>query len=172
MISVSGRTEEDLFKTLGMEYIEPELRENTGEIQAAINNKLPKLLDHNDISGDLQMHTNWSDGSANIEDMAYEAKKLGYDYIAITDHSGTLRIANGMNEKTILKQMNEINKINDEIEDFTILKGIETNIDSYGLPDVPEKILEDMDIVVAGIHSGFNRKKGTNTKNSCCNGKR
>ena len=156
---VSGRTEEDLFKTLGMEYIEPELRENTGEIEAAINNKLPKLLDHNDISGDLQMHTNWSDGSANIEDMAYEAKKLGYDYIAITDHSGTLRIANGMNEKTILKQMNEINKINDEIEDFTILKGIETNIDSYGLPDVPEKILEDMDIVVAGIHSGFKQNK-------------
>ncbi len=156
---VSGRTEEDLFKTLGMEYIEPELRENTGEIEAAINNKLPKLLDHNDISGDLQMHTNWSDGSANIEDMAYEAKKLGYDYIAITDHSGTLRIANGMNEKTILKQMNEINKINDKMEDFTILKGIETNIDSYGLPDVPEKILEDMDIVVAGIHSGFKQNK-------------
>ena len=152
---LSGRTEEEIFKTLGMEYIEPELRENTGEIEAAINNKLPKLLDYNDIRGDLQMHTEWSDGSANINDMAYESKKMGYEYIAITDHSGTLRIANGMNEKTILKQMKEINKINNELDNFMILKGIETNIDSYGLPDVPDKILEDMDIVIAGIHSGF-----------------
>jgi len=152
---LSGRTEEEIFKTLGMEYIEPELRENTGEIEAAINNNLPKLLDYNDIRGDLQMHTEWSDGSANINDMAYESKKMGYEYIAITDHSGTLRIANGMNEKTILKQMKEINKINNELDNFMILKGIETNIDSYGLPDVPDKILEDMDIVIAGIHSGF-----------------
>jgi DNA polymerase (family 10) len=87
--------------------------------------------------------------------MAYESKKMGYEYIAITDHSGTIRIANGMNEKTIIKQMNEIDKINNEMDNFMILKGIETNIDSYGLPDVPDKILEDMDIVIAGIHSGF-----------------
>jgi DNA polymerase (family 10) len=152
---LAGRTEEEIFKILGMEYIEPELRENTGEIEAAINNNLPKLLDYNDINGDLQMHTTWSDGSANMDDMAYESKKMGYEYIAITDHSGTLRIANGMNEKTIIKQMNEIDKINNEMDNFMILKGIETNIDSYGLPDVPDKILEDMDIVIAGIHPGF-----------------
>ena len=156
---LAGRTEEEIFKTLGMEYIEPELRENTGEIEAAINNKLPKLVNCSDICGDLQMHTDWSDGSANIADMAYESKKMGYEYIAITDHSGTLRIANGMNEKTIKKQINEINKINKEMEDFAILKGIETNIDSYGLPDVPDKILKDMDIVIAGIHSGFKQNK-------------
>ena len=156
---LAGRTEEEIFKTLGMDYIEPELRENTGEIEAAIGNNLPKLLNSSDICGDLQMHTNWSDGSANINDMADHAKKMGYEYIAITDHSGTLRIANGMNEKTIIKQMDEITKINDEMDDFTILKGIETNIDSYGLPDVPDKILNDMDIVIAGIHSGFNQNK-------------
>ena len=156
---LAGRTEEEIFKTLGMDYIEPELRENTGEIEAAISNNLPKLLDISDICGDLQMHTNWSDGSANINDMADHAKNMGYEYIAVTDHSGTLRIANGMNEKTIIKQMDEITKINDEMEDFTILKGIETNIDSYGLPDVPDKILKDMDIVIAGIHSGFNQNK-------------
>ncbi len=156
---LAGRTEEEIFKTLGMDYIEPELRENTGEIEAAISNNLPKLLNSSDICGDLQMHTNWSDGSANINDMADHAKKMGYEYIAITDHSGTLRIANGMNEKTIIKQMDEITKINDEMDDFTILKGIETNIDSYGLPDVPDKILNDMDIVIAGIHSGFNQNK-------------
>jgi DNA polymerase (family X) len=156
---LAGRTEEEIFKTLGMEYIEPELRENTGEIEAAINNKLPKLINSNEIHGDLQMHTEWSDGAANINNMANEAKNMGYEYIAITDHSGTLRIANGMNEKTIIKQMKEITKINDSMDNFTILKGIETNIDSYGLPDVPNKILNDMDIVIAGIHSGFNQNK-------------
>jgi DNA polymerase (family 10) len=156
---LAGRTEEEIFKTLGMDYIEPELRENTGEIEAAINNKLPKLLDISNICGDLQMHTEWSDGSASINDMALEAKKMGYEYIAITDHSGTLRIANGMKENTIKKQMNEINKINNEMDNFTILKGIETNIDFYGLPDVPDKILKDMDIVIAGIHSGFKGNK-------------
>lgn len=161
---LAGRTEEDIFKTLGMDYIEPELRENTGEIEAAINNRLPILLNHSDICGDLQMHTEWSDGSANINDMAYEAKKMGYEYITITDHSGTLRIANGMNEKTILKQMHEITNINNEIDDIEILKGIETNIDSYGLPDVPDKILKDMDIVIAGIHSGFKQNKNELTR--------
>ena len=160
----AGRTEEEIFKTLGMDYIEPELRENTGEIEAAINNNLPKLLNHSDICGDLQMHTEWSDGSASINDMAYEAKKMGYEYIAITDHSGTLRIANGMNEKIILKQMQEITSINDEIDDIEILRGIETNIDSYGLPDVPDKILKDMDIVIAGIHSGFKQNKNELTR--------
>ena len=161
---LAGRTEGDIFETLGMQYIEPELRENTGEIEAAMKYKLPKILGYNDIQGDLQMHTKWSDGSSSINDMAIEAKKLGHKYIAITDHSGTLRIANGMNEKTIIKQMYEITKINKEMDDFVILKGIEVNIDSYGLPDVPAKILEDMDIVIAGIHSGFNQNKNELTR--------
>jgi DNA polymerase (family X) len=154
---LAGRTEEEVFQSLGMSYIEPELRENTGEIEAAINNELPELLNYNEILGDLQMHTEWSDGSSKIIDMAIEAEKIGYEYIAITDHSGSLRIANGMNEKTILKQMDEIENLNDEMKGFMILKGIETNIDSYGFPDVPDKILEDMDLVIAGIHSGFNQ---------------
>jgi DNA polymerase (family 10) len=156
---LSGRTEDEVFQTLGMRYIEPELRENSGEIEAAINNELPKLLNYNEVVGDLQMHTEWSDGSAKIIDMALEAQKMGYEYIAITDHSGSLRIANGMNEKTIKKQMKEISDLNDEMNDFMILKGIETNIDPYGFPDVPDKILEDMDLVIAGIHSGFNQNK-------------
>jgi DNA polymerase (family 10) len=156
---LSGRTEEEVFQTLGMSYIEPELRENSGEIEAAITNKLPKLLNYNEVVGDLQMHTEWSDGSAKIIDMALEAQKMGYEYIAITDHSGSLRIANGMNEKTIMKQMKEITDLNDEMNDFMILKGIETNIDPYGFPDVPDKILKDMDLVIAGIHSGFNQNK-------------
>ena len=116
--------------------------QNTGEIEAATKYNLPKILNYNEIQGDLHQHTKWSDGSSSINDMALEAKKMGHEYIAITDHSGTLRIANGMNEKTILKQMDEITKINDEIDDFVILKGIEVNIDYYGLPDVPAKILQ------------------------------
>jgi DNA polymerase (family X) len=154
---VAGNTEEDVFKSLGMQYIEPELRENTGEVEAASIGKLPKILGYNDIIGDLQMHSEWSDGSGSIIDMAHEAQKLGYGYIAITDHSGSLRIANGMDEKTMQKQMKEIDNLNDELEDFTILKGVEANIDSYGLLDVPNKILDGMDIVIAGIHSGFNQ---------------
>ncbi len=154
---VAGTTEEDVFKSLGMQYIEPELRENTGEVEAASLGKLPKILGYNDIVGDLQMHSEWSDGSGSIIDMAHEAQKLGYGYIAITDHSGSLRIANGMDEKTMQKQMKEIDNLNDEMDDFMILKGVEANIDSYGLLDVPDKILEGMDIVLAGIHSGFNQ---------------
>jgi len=156
---LAGRTEEEVFKSLGMGYIEPDLRENTGEIEAAIKGELPKLLKYNEILGDLHMHTEWSDGSAKIRDMALEAQKIGYDYIAITDHSGSLRIANGMNEKTILKQMDKIENLNREMDDFTILKGVETNIDSYGFLDVPDKILADMDLVIAGIHSGFKQNK-------------
>jgi DNA polymerase (family 10) len=156
---VAGRTEDDVFHALGMGYIEPELRENTGEIEAAIKGELPKLLNYNEIRGDLQMHTEWSDGSSAIIDMAHAAVKMGYEYIAITDHSGSLRIANGMDDKTIIKQMDEITKLNDEMDDLVILKGVETNIDSYGFPDVPDKILENMDIVIAGIHSGFNQNR-------------
>ena len=154
---VAGTTEEDVFKSFGMEYIEPELRENTGEVEAASLGKLPKILGYNDIVGDLQMHSEWSDGSRSIIDMANEAQKLGYEYIAITDHSGSLRIANGMDEKTMLKQMKEIDNLQDELDDIMILKGVEANIDSYGLLDVPDKILDGMDIVLAGIHSGFNQ---------------
>ncbi|MBZ2166510.1 DNA polymerase/3'-5' exonuclease PolX [Methanobacterium sp. VT] len=154
---VAGTTEEDVFKSLGMEYIEPELRENTGEVEAASLGKLPKILGYNDIVGDLQMHSEWGDGSRSIFDMAKKAQKLGYEYIAITDHSGSLRIANGMDEKTMLKQMKEIDNLQDQLEDIMIFKGVEANIDSYGLLDVPDKILGGMDIVLAGIHSGFNQ---------------
>ena len=155
---ISGRTEEDVFNVLGMSYIEPELRENSGEIQAATNHELPKLIGYSDLAGDLQMHTDWSDGKNSIMDMAVEAQKMGYQYIAITDHSGSLRIANGMDEKTIIKQMKEIDKINNEM-DITVLKGVEANIDLYGYLDVPDKLLEDMDVVIAGIHSGFKQDK-------------
>ena len=160
---LSGRTEEDVFKSLGMSYIEPELRENTGGIQAAIKGELPDIIGYSDISGDLQMHTDWSDGKSSIREMALEAVKIGHEYIAVTDHSGSLRIANGMDEKTIKRQMKEIDVLNAEM-DITILKGVEANIDPYGYLDVPNKLLEEMDIVIAGIHSGFKQNKSELTR--------
>jgi len=156
---LAGRTEDEIFQTLGMSYIEPELRENTGEIEAAINGELPELVKYDEIIGDLQMHTDWSDGTANIPDMVIEAQKMGYEYMAITDHSGSLRVANGMDEKTIKRQIHEINDLNSKMDGFRILKGVETNIDSYGLLDVPDKLLDGMDLVIAGIHSGFKQDR-------------
>jgi DNA polymerase (family 10) len=156
---VAGTTEKEVFNSLGMDYIEPELRENTGEIQAAINRTLPQLVELKEIKGDLQMHTNWSDGKNSIEELAFKCQKMGYEYIAITDHSKDIKSSQPPSEKQIKKQMDEIDTVNKKLDGLTVLKGVEANIDSYGYLDVPDKLLEAMDIVVAGIHSGFNQNQ-------------
>jgi len=156
---VAGKTEEEIYKKLGLRYIEPEIREDEGEVEAARQNKLPKLVGYNDIKGDLQMHTKWSDGSNTIEEMALAAKKLGYEYICITDHGGNLAIANALDEKRILKQRKEIDKINKKIIGIKVLQGIEVNITDKGTLDMPDKTLKQLDIVVASIHSGFKNSK-------------
>lgn len=161
---VAGTTEEEMFKSLGMDYIEPELRENTGEIQAAINGTLPELVELNEIRGDLQIHTDWSDGKNSIEELASKSQTMGYEYIAITDHSTSIETSKSLNERQIKKQMTEIDGINKKLDDLTVLKGVEASIDSYGYLDVPDKLLEEMDIVVAGIHSGFNQNKNELTR--------
>jgi len=152
---IAGTTEQEVFKHLGMTYIEPELRENRGEVEAALEDRLPQLISYGDLRGDLQIHTKWSDGSNTILEMAKAAKRLGHEYLAITDHTGSLRIAGGLNEQEIMKQMKEIEKINKAVEGLTILKGVEVNIKSDGKLDVRDEILRDLDIVVASIHSGF-----------------
>jgi DNA polymerase (family 10) len=156
---VAGTTEKEVFNSLGMDYIEPELRENTGEIQAAINRTLPQLVELKEINGDLQMHTNWSDGKNSIEELAFKCQKMGYEYIAITDHSKDIKSSKPPSEKQIKKQMDEVDTVNKKLDGLTVLKGVEVNIDSYGYLDVPDKLLEAMDIVVAGIHSGFNQNQ-------------
>ncbi|MBI2650754.1 DNA polymerase/3'-5' exonuclease PolX [Candidatus Woesearchaeota archaeon] len=161
---VAGRTEEDVYKKLGMGYIEPEMREDEGEIELAQHNMLPKLIGYNDIKGDLQMHTRWSDGSNTIEEMALAAKKLGYEYICITDHTGRLAIANALDEKRILEQRKDIDKINKKIRGIKILQGVEVNIKDDGTLDMPGKVLKQLDIVVASIHSGFKNPKEKITK--------
>jgi len=164
---IAGKTEEELYKVLGMQYVPPEMRENTGEIELALKNKLPKLIEYNDLLGDLQVQTNWSDGSASIEEMAKSAIKAGLKYIVITDHTKHLSVANGLDEKRIQKQWQEIDKINLKFKregiDFKILKGTECDILRDGSLDLPDKILEKLDVVGVSVHSYFNLDKKEQT---------
>ena len=148
---VAGKTEEEVFKALGLDYIPPELRENTGEIEASLEGKLPQLVDYHDINGDLHVHTNWSDGKSSIMEMAVEAARRGYEYLAITDHTH-LPVANGLNEKRLREQMDKIDRINSQIDDIILLKGAEVNLDSQGNPDISPTLLEELDLVVASVH--------------------
>ena len=161
---IAGSTEEEVYKKLGLAYIEPEMREDEGEIELAQHHMLPKLIGYNDIKGDLQMHTKWSDGSNTIEEMALAGKKLGYKYICITDHTGKLAIAHALDEKRIAEQRKEIGKVNKKLSSITILQGVEVNIKDDGALDMPDKVLKQLDIVVASIHSGFKNPKEKITK--------
>jgi len=152
---VAGRTEKEVFKTVGLTYIPPELREMRGEIEAAQKGKLPKLIESKDIKGDLHMHTIETDGSNTIEQMAQAAKKLGYEYIAITDHTQSTRIAHGMDEKRTLKHLKEIDRVNKKIQGIRVLKGAEVDILPDGRMDLPDSILKQMDLVIAAVHSNF-----------------
>jgi DNA polymerase (family 10) len=156
---IAGKNEEEIYRALGLSYIEPEIRENRGEIEASSRGKLPNLIQHKDVKGDLHTHTTWSDGSHSIEEMAEAAKLLGYEYLAICDHSKTLYIANGLNEEEIHEQMKEIEKLNRRMEDFTVLSGVEVNIDADGKLDIRNDVLKDLDIAVAAVHSGFKQSE-------------
>ncbi len=155
----AGETEESVYSALGLDYIEPELRENRGEIQAAATHMLPKLITLQDIKGDLQMHTEWSDGHDSVEVMAEASRKLGYEYIAITDHIGSLKIANALDEARIGEQARIIEKLNDSYEKsgthFHVLQGAEVNIKADGKLDMKDSVLKEFDVVLASIHSGF-----------------
>jgi DNA polymerase (family 10) len=169
---VCGKTEEEIFKALGMSYVTPELREDTGEIELALKNKLPQLIELKDIKGDFHAHSSWSDGGNSIEEMAQAAIKIGYSYIAITDHSQSLKVANGLTPAELKKKKTEIEKINIKLKDFRILYATEVDIDSQGAIDYPDKILAEFDIVVAAIHTGFKQSAQQITKrmvNACKN---
>jgi DNA polymerase (family 10) len=148
---LAGKTEADVFRALGLDYIPPELRENTGEIEAAQESKLPLLVDNCDIKGDLHIHTSWSDGKSSIMEMALEASQKGYEYLAITDHT-IIPVARGMDEERLIKQINEIDRLNQELEGITLLKGAEVNLDSYGNLDISGDVLESLDMVIAAVH--------------------
>jgi DNA polymerase (family X) len=161
---VAGKTEEEIYKKFGLDYVEPELRENTGELEAAREHKLPKLVGYNDLQGDLQVQTDWTDGSDSIESMAKHAISRGLKYIAITDHTKRLAMTGGLDEKRILKQMAEIDKLNKKFAGkIKILKGSECDILKDGTMDLPDEILAKLDVVGASVHSFFNlpRKEQT-----------
>ncbi|AJF62752.1 MAG: hypothetical protein QT11_C0001G0610 [archaeon GW2011_AR20] len=158
------KSEQELYNKLGLSYIEPELRQNNGEIELAKQNKLPKLVDYRDIKGDLHLHTTYSDGNSSLIDMINEARRLKYKYIAITDHSKARAIANGLNESRILKQINEIKKLQSKFNDIKIFTGMEVDIKSNGELDLDEGVLKKLDIVIGSVHSGFKQSKEEMTK--------
>ncbi|HLC56506.1 MAG TPA: DNA polymerase/3'-5' exonuclease PolX [Candidatus Nanoarchaeia archaeon] len=165
---IGGRTEEELYKLLGLRYIEPELRESFGqEIEAARNNKLPNLVELKDLKGDLQTQTSWTDGSNSIKEMADYAKKIGLKYIVITDHTKALAMTGGLNGKRILEQGKEIDKLNNEMKDFKILKGTECDILKNGDLDIEDDVLKKLDVVGISVHSLFNMPKEEMTKRIC-----
>ncbi|HEY4776731.1 MAG TPA: DNA polymerase/3'-5' exonuclease PolX [Candidatus Acidoferrales bacterium] len=153
---VAGKTEEEIYAKLGLDYIEPELREMTGEIEAAEAHKLPQLIQLGDIRGDLQMHTTASDGRNSIEEMGEAAKNLGYEYIALTDHSKAVTVANGMDEKRTLAQIKKIRAAQERVSGIRLLAGIEVDILKNGSLDLSNEVLAQLDVVVASIHSFMN----------------
>lgn len=156
---LAGEKEKDIYKILGLSYIEPELRENRGEIEAAKANRLPKLIEESDIRGDLHIHSNWSDGSASIEKIVEAAKKRGWEYVAICDHSKSLKIAGGLSDKELKEQIREIQKLNKRLKGFRVLAGIEVDILKDGTLDYSDELLKQLDFVVAAIHSGFKQSR-------------
>ncbi|HKZ22439.1 MAG TPA: DNA polymerase/3'-5' exonuclease PolX, partial [candidate division Zixibacteria bacterium] len=161
---IASKTEEEVYKSLGMIWIPPEMREDWGEIELALKHKIPTLVELKDIKGDLQMHSTWSDGWNSIEEMAQAGIDCGYEYIAITDHSPTLGITQGLTEDRLYKQIEEIRKINKKYKNFRILSGIEVDVRENGQLDLPNSVLNELDIVVASIHTKFNLPKEQMTK--------
>jgi DNA polymerase (family X) len=155
---VAGATEEEIYGALKLDWIPPELRESCGEIEAAANHTLPKFITIGDIRGEVHMHTVETDGRNTIEEMAQAAKDRGYQYIAITDHSKNLAFANGLDDKRAVEHIARIHAANEQIEGITVMAGIEVDILADGELDLSDSVLEQMDVVVASVHSAFNQE--------------
>ena len=156
---IAGKTEEEIFSLMKMAYVAPELREDRGEIQAALKNALPKLVQLKDIKGDLHVHSTYSDGTMSIEKIANIAKDLGYEYIAVTDHSQTLKVAHGLDVKEVHKKIEDIKNLNKKLKGIRVLCGTEVDILGDGKLDYPDSLLKELDMVVAAIHSGFKQSR-------------
>jgi len=162
---IAGKTEEEIYHSLGLDFIEPEMRENRGEIKLAAEHNLPKIIGYNDLMGDLQIQTNWTDGENSIEEIVEAAIKKGLKYIVITDHSKRLAMAHGLDEKRLLQQGREIDKIQKKFGNkIKILKGIECDILKDGSMDLSDEVLSKLDVVGGAIHSYFNLSKEEQTE--------
>lgn len=152
----AGKTEEEVYRQVDLSYIQPELRENRGEIEAAQKGQLPHLLNLNDIKGDLHAHTKHTDGHFTAEEMAEAARKKGYEYLAISDHSQHVSVANGLDKKRLTQQIKEIDKLNQKLKNIVLLKSIELDILEDGSLDLPDDILRELDLVICSVHYKFN----------------
>ncbi|UCH54484.1 MAG: DNA polymerase/3'-5' exonuclease PolX [Pseudomonadota bacterium] len=161
---VDGKTEESVFKSVGLPFIPPELRENRGEIEVAKAKKLPKLVEPKDLKGDLHTHTKATDGHHTLEEMAQAAKDHGFEYLAITEHSRRLTVAHGLDPARLRKQCDEIDELNSKLKGIQLLKGIEVDILEDGALDLPDDVLSELDLVVGAVHSKFNLPRAKQTK--------
>lgn len=162
---LAGRTEEEVYRALGLDWIPPELREVSGEVEAAKAGKLPHLVEHEDIRGDLHVHTDWSDGAGSIEQMADAAIALGYEYLAITDHTQSLKIANGLTPERLADQVKAVRRLQDRLGNrLTLLAGTEVDIKADGSLDLPRTALKELDIIVGSVHSRFRMEKSEMTE--------
>lgn len=160
---IAGATEDEVYEKLGLAYIPPEMREDRGEIALALKDALPRLVTVDDIRGDLHVHSDWTDGTAPIGDMAAAAQACGYEYIALTDHSRRQTMSHGLDPAKVSRQCREIDKLNAKFKGFTILKGIEVDILKDGELDLPDKSLAQLDVVVASVHSFFDLSREAQT---------
>ncbi|HEY7161472.1 MAG TPA: DNA polymerase/3'-5' exonuclease PolX, partial [Acidobacteriota bacterium] len=164
---IAGKTEQEIYRALGLEFIEPEMRENLGEIKLAKEKRLPKLIEYGELKGDLQVQTNWTDGEHSMEEMALAAEKQGLEYIVITDHTQSLAMM-GSDQMKLMKQMKEIDVLNDKLRKnghkILVLKGAEVNIMKDGTLDMPDEILGQLDVVGAAVHSFMHLTREEQTK--------
>ena len=165
---IAGETEEEIYRILELNWMEPELRENTGEIELAKTGGLPEIIDYHDLKGDLQIQTDWTDGENTIEEYADKAIKMGLEYILITDHTKSLAMTGGLDEKGLEKQSKAIDKLNSKFKiqnsNFRVLKGAEINILKDGNLDINDEALHKLDIVAIAVHSGFKASKNEMTE--------
>ncbi len=161
---IAGASEDEIYRKLGLAYIAPELREDRGEVVLAGKGMLPKLVALSDIRGDLHVHSDWTDGTVPIAEMAAAAKARGYAYMALTDHSKRVTVARGLDARKLLQQIREIERLNETLEGFTVLKGVEVDILADGSLDLPDKILAQLDLVVAAVHYKFDLSRAAQTE--------
>ena len=161
---LAGGTEEEVFAAVGLPFISPELRENSGEFEAADKGRLPKLVEAGDIKGDLHIHTVATDGRNTAGEMALAAKKLGYKYIAITDHTKAVRVAGGLDDDELAAYIKLVRKANKDVKGIEVLAGVEVDILKDGSLDISDKVLRQCDIVVAAVHSGFSMPEAQMTR--------
>jgi DNA polymerase (family 10) len=161
---IAGKDEAEVYAALGLPWIPPELREDRGEVEAALEGKLPELIEQKDIRADLQMHSTHSDGGASIEEMARACIALGYEYLCITDHSQSLKVAHGLTPERLREQRKEIEALNRKLGPFRILAGIEVDILGEGKLDLPDKVLAELDFAIASIHTGMQQDEKRTTQ--------